>query len=50
MSGHGILKYFHPILDKKDPPEDKEVRCIVSMVSLSYLVHLCRYQRLYHRH
>ena len=25
MSGHGILKYFHPILDKKDPPEGKEL-------------------------
>ena len=24
MLGHGILKYFRPILDKKDPPEDKE--------------------------
>ena len=25
MSGDGILKYFRPILDKKDPPEDKEL-------------------------
>ena len=25
MSKHAILKYFHPILDKKDPPEDKEL-------------------------
>ena len=25
MAGHGILKYFYPILDKKDPPEDKEL-------------------------
>ena len=25
MLGHGILKYFRPILDKKDPPEDKEL-------------------------
>ena len=25
MSGHGILKYFHPILDKKDSPKDKEL-------------------------
>ena len=25
MSEHGILKYSHPILDKKDPPEDKEL-------------------------
>ena len=25
MSGYGILKYFHPILDKKDPPEGKEL-------------------------
>ena len=24
MSEHGILKYFCPILDKKDPPKDKE--------------------------
>ena len=24
MSEHGILKYFRPILDKKDSPEDKE--------------------------
>ena len=25
MLGHGILKYFCPILDKKNPPEDKEL-------------------------
>ena len=25
MSGHGILKRFHPIFDKKDPPEAKEL-------------------------
>jgi len=25
MSGYGFLKYFHSILDKKDPPEDKEL-------------------------
>ena len=25
MLEHGILKYFHPILNKKDPPEDKEL-------------------------
>ena len=25
MSEHGILKYFHPILEKKDPPEDKKL-------------------------
>ena len=25
MSEHGILKYFCPILDKKDTPEDKEL-------------------------
>ena len=24
MSGHGILKYFHPITHKKDVPEDKD--------------------------
>ena len=23
MSEHGILMYFSPILDKKDPPEEK---------------------------
>ena len=46
MLGHGILKYFRPILDKKDPPEDKEVRCIVSMVSPSYPIHTSCYQRL----
>ena len=28
MSGHGILKYFRPILDKKVPPEDKELYSI----------------------
>ena len=28
MLGHEILKYFHPILDKKDPPEDKELYSI----------------------
>ena len=25
MLEHGILKYFCPILDKKDPPIDKEL-------------------------
>ena len=25
MSGHGILKYLHPILDKKDSPENMEL-------------------------
>ena len=25
MSEHEILKYFCPILDKKEPPEDKEL-------------------------
>ena len=24
MAGHGILKYFCPIFDKKNPPEDKD--------------------------
>ena len=38
MSEHGIMKYFRPILDKKDPPEDKE------LVSPSYPIHLGRYQ------
>ena len=28
MLGHGILKYFHLILDKKVPPEDKELYSI----------------------
>ena len=28
MSGHEILKYFCPILDKKDPPEDKQLYSI----------------------
>ena len=37
MSGLVILKYFHPILDKKDPHEDKELHSIC----------LCHYQRLY---
>ena len=37
MSGLVILKYFHPILDKKDPPEDKEL----------YSIHLGHYRRLY---
>ena len=37
MSGHGILKYFHPILDNKDPPEDMEL----------YLIRLGHYRRLY---
>ena len=35
-------EYFHPILDKKDQPEDKE------LVSPSYPIHPGRYQRLYH--
>ena len=25
MSGHGILKYFHPITHKKVAPEDKDL-------------------------
>jgi len=25
MSGHGILKYFRPVVNKKDPPEDKKL-------------------------
>ena len=25
MLGHGILKYLHPIFDKKDLSEDKEL-------------------------
>ena len=33
---------FRPILDKKDPPEDKE------LVSSSYLINPGHYQRLYH--
>ena len=24
MSGHGMLKYFHPNTHKKDAPEDKD--------------------------
>ena len=24
MSGHGMLKYFRPIMHKKDTPEDKD--------------------------
>ena len=35
MLGHGILKYFRPILDKKVPPEDKEL----------YSIHLGHYLR-----
>ena len=35
MSEHGILKYFYPILDKKDPPEDK-----------GYIIHLGNYRPL----
>ena len=38
MSGLVILKYFCPILDKKDPPEDMEL----------YSIRLGHYQRLYH--
>ena len=37
MSGLVILKYFRPILNKKDPPEDKEL----------YSICLGHYQRLY---
>ena len=33
MSQHGILKYFRPILDKKDPPEDKELPDPLSKVT-----------------
>ena len=35
MSGHGVWKYFGPILDKKVPPKDKEL----------YSIHLGHYQR-----
>ena len=31
MSGPVILKYFHHILDKKDPPEDKKLHNILNM-------------------
>ena len=37
MLGLVILKYFHPILGKKDLPEDKEL----------YLACLGHYQKLY---
>ena len=37
MLGLVILKYFCPILDKKDPPEDKEL----------YSICLGHYRRLY---
>ena len=37
MSGHGILKLFYTILDKKDPPEDKEL----------YSISLGHYRKLY---
>ena len=33
MLEHGIINHFHPILDKKDPPEDKE------LVLPSYPIH-----------
>ena len=46
MSGHGILKYFHPITHKKDAPEDKDPP---EGKELSNLGHI--YQKLYpHRH
>ena len=32
MSERRILKYFPPILDKKDPPEDKELPDLLSKV------------------
>ena len=35
MSEHGILKYVCPILDKKDPPEDKELPDPLSKVTPS---------------
>ena len=37
MSGLLILKYFRPILDKKDPPEDKELAILNPSGPLSNL-------------
>ena len=37
MSEHGILKYFRPILGKKDPPEEKEFRTYWRYCSKTYL-------------
>ena len=51
MSGHGILKYFHPITYKKDAPEDKdpsEGKELPNLFGLIDLGHV--YRRLYHRH
>ena len=41
MSEHGIVKYFHPILDKKDPPEDKELPDPLSKVTTSSSIASC---------
>ena len=41
MSEHGILKYFCPILDKKDPPEDKELPDPLSKVIPSSSIASC---------
>ena len=38
MWGHGILKYVRPILNKKVPPEDKELCSL-------YLGHYRRFAR-----
>ena len=39
MLEHGILNYFHPILDKKYPPEDRELYliCLSHYVLLTYI-------------
>ena len=38
MSGLVILKYFCPILDKKDPPEDKELAILDPSGPLSNVI------------
>ena len=41
MSEHKILMYFSPILDKKDPPEEKELPDPLSKVTTSSLIDSC---------
>ena len=47
MLGHGILKYFRPITDKKEAPEDKDLLEGKELPNLSW-PYLSKV--IYHRH
>ena len=44
MSEHEILLYFSPILDKKDPPEEKELPDPLSKVTTSPSIASCSHR------